>query len=197
MSAQEFVDYYELLEVSPKASRSTIERVFRFLAKQHHPDVSKDGDDAFFRQLIDAFDTLQDPQKRAAYDTTYVKAKGQQAALAEGANAAGDDTVERYKLLSLLYAKRRQDIKKPGIGLATMENMVSYPPEVVGFHLWYFIEKKWIAREQSGQYSITAAGVDHIDSMNKPRVDEQLLLEHQKTRIPAAATTARNTMQTA
>ncbi|HYY05797.1 MAG TPA: J domain-containing protein, partial [Candidatus Limnocylindria bacterium] len=32
-----FVDYYELLQVSPNADDETIHRVFRLLAKKHHP----------------------------------------------------------------------------------------------------------------------------------------------------------------
>ncbi len=187
MAAQEFVDFYELLEVSPNATQTTIERVFRYLAKQHHPDVAKDGDNNLFRKLINAFEVLRDPQQRAAYDVAYDQAKAQQADLAKNAVAAGDDSVERYKLLSLLYAKRRQNMKQPGIGLATLENMVNYPQEVVQFHLWYFTQKQWIAREQSGQYSITAEGVDYIDSVNRPAAAEQLLLEHQSNRIESPA----------
>jgi curved DNA-binding protein CbpA len=31
-------DHYETLQVSPRADRDTIERVFRLLAKRYHPD---------------------------------------------------------------------------------------------------------------------------------------------------------------
>jgi hypothetical protein len=37
----DFVDYYELLEVSSNASTATVERIFRYLAKPHHPDSSE------------------------------------------------------------------------------------------------------------------------------------------------------------
>ena len=39
MSGEAFVDYYELLQVSANADEDTIHRVFRHLAKKHHPDA--------------------------------------------------------------------------------------------------------------------------------------------------------------
>jgi DnaJ-class molecular chaperone len=60
MNANDFVDYYELLELSPKASFDTIERVFRYLATVHHPDFAQDVDldKHHFSQIIEAFETL-------------------------------------------------------------------------------------------------------------------------------------------
>ena len=71
MSTKEFVDYYEILQVSPKASSTTIERVFRFLAKDHHPDVSDQNDIVHFTRLVEAFDTLRDPERRTDYDVLH------------------------------------------------------------------------------------------------------------------------------
>ncbi|MGR9037200.1 MAG: DnaJ domain-containing protein, partial [Gammaproteobacteria bacterium] len=33
-----FVDYYEVLEISPNANSETIDRIFRYLAQRYHPD---------------------------------------------------------------------------------------------------------------------------------------------------------------
>ncbi|EMI20374.1 heat shock protein DnaJ domain-containing protein [Rhodopirellula maiorica SM1] len=181
MVGKEFADHYEVLEVSPNATIATIERVFRFLAKQHHPDLA--GDRNHFAKLVTAFETLRDPQQRAAYDREYQQANQQRAELVDAANAATDDCVERYKLLSLLYAQRRRDFKKPGIGLGTLETMVPYSQQTVAFHLWYFREKGWIGREESGQLSITAAGVDQIEAMNQQAVSNHLRIEHNAERI--------------
>ncbi len=186
MASKEFVDHYEILEVSPNASSATVERVFRFLAKKHHPDVSNTGDSAFFSKLVEAYDTLRDPQKRAAYDASYERQKQIKSELVAGANAAGDDCIERYKLLSVLYAQRRRDFKKPGIGIGTLETLVSFPVEVLNFHLWYFREKGYIGREESGQISITAAGVDQIESINQATVANQLKLGHRPERLQSS-----------
>jgi hypothetical protein len=48
-----FVDYYELLQVSPNADEETIQRVFRHLAKKHHPDASTQGDPEHFNRLLE------------------------------------------------------------------------------------------------------------------------------------------------
>jgi len=188
MPAAEFVDHYEVLEVSPNASGTTIERVFRYLAKKHHPDVAKAEDGDLFTQVVEAYEVLRNPQSRAAYDVHYERQKSVNTQLVAGANAAGDDCIERYKLLSILYGQRRREMKKPGIGIGTLETLVPFPPEVLNFHIWYFREKGWITREESGQFSISALGVDHIESMNLPAVSRKLRLEHQPSRIQSQET---------
>jgi DnaJ-class molecular chaperone len=60
------MNYYEILGVSKTASQEEIKRAFRKLASQHHPD--KGGDTKKFQEIQAAYDTLGDPQKRAAYD---------------------------------------------------------------------------------------------------------------------------------
>ena len=48
------VDHYEVLQVSPRADRETIQRVFRYLAKRYHPDNRDSGDPDRFKQLLEA-----------------------------------------------------------------------------------------------------------------------------------------------
>ena len=60
-------DYYQILGVERTASAEDIKRAFRRLASQHHPD--KGGNTAKFQEIQQAYDTLSDAQKRAAYDT--------------------------------------------------------------------------------------------------------------------------------
>ena len=67
MNADEFVDYYELLQLSPNADAETIERVFRHLAKKYHPDNKDFADNDRFVQIIEAHRMLSDPQSRAGY----------------------------------------------------------------------------------------------------------------------------------
>lgn len=184
MTDADFVDFYELLELSPNANAATIERVFRYLAKKHHPDTSPTNDCDVFNKLMSAYETLCDPAKRAAYDAAYERHRDTKVKIVEGANAAGDDCVERYKLLSLLYSKRRSDFKKPGIGISSLEELVDFPAAVLEFHLWYFREKEWVAREESGTFAITAGGVDQIESMNQPVVTDRLRIEHRGEPVP-------------
>jgi len=60
------MDYYKTLGVDKNASDKDIKRAYRKLAMKHHPD--KGGDSKKFASITEAYDTLKDPQKRAAYD---------------------------------------------------------------------------------------------------------------------------------
>ncbi len=60
------MSHYDTLGVSKSASQDEIKKAFRKLASQHHPD--KGGDTAKFQEIQSAYDTLGDPDKRAAYD---------------------------------------------------------------------------------------------------------------------------------
>lgn len=62
-------DYYEVLGVQRNASPEEIKKAFRRLARQYHPDVSKDdGAEAKFKEINEAYEVLSDSQKRAVYD---------------------------------------------------------------------------------------------------------------------------------
>ena len=52
VTEQTLPDYYELLQVSPRADQETIERVFRHLARRYHPDTRDSGNAAKFAQAF-------------------------------------------------------------------------------------------------------------------------------------------------
>jgi curved DNA-binding protein len=64
-----YKDYYAALGVPRDADAEAIKKAYRKLARQHHPDVSRDaGAEARFKDVAEAYATLKDPDKRAAYD---------------------------------------------------------------------------------------------------------------------------------
>src|SRR5215510_2235190 len=73
MDASNFIDYYEILEISPNANSGTIERIFRYFAQRYHPDNQDTGDRHRFETILEAYNTLKDPVKRAQYDLRHTK----------------------------------------------------------------------------------------------------------------------------
>ncbi|MBT3322461.1 MAG: molecular chaperone DnaJ [Anaerolineae bacterium] len=62
-------DYYEVLGVQKNASEGDIKSSFRRLARQYHPDVSKEENaEDKFKEINEAYGVLSDSQKRAQYD---------------------------------------------------------------------------------------------------------------------------------
>ena len=61
---------YEILGVPKTASADTIRKVYRKLARRHHPDVNPGDSKAeeAFKRVSAAYEVLSDEKKRAAYD---------------------------------------------------------------------------------------------------------------------------------
>ncbi|HSV52768.1 MAG TPA: DnaJ C-terminal domain-containing protein [Burkholderiaceae bacterium] len=74
-----YKDYYAALEVPRDADLAQIKKAYRKLARQHHPDVSKAPDaEGRFKDAAEAYATLKDPEKRAAYDQLGRRPAGEQ-----------------------------------------------------------------------------------------------------------------------
>lgn len=62
-------EYYDRLGVSKDASRDEIKRAYRKMSKKYHPDINKEpGAEEKYKEVQEAYETLSDDQKRAAYD---------------------------------------------------------------------------------------------------------------------------------
>lgn len=62
-------DFYQILGVARDASQDEIQRAYRKLARQYHPDVNTDpAAEERFKYASEAYDVLSDPQTRRRYD---------------------------------------------------------------------------------------------------------------------------------
>ena len=180
MGANEFIDYYELLQLSSNADAETIERVFRHLAQKFHPDHNNVTNKDRFIQIIEAHQILIDPETRAGYDVKYRdywNRKWRLASVASDMSELGDDKVSRERILSLLYVQRRRSMKSPGLGEVEISRLLNTPLELVDFHLWYIRTKGWVERLDTGHLAITALGVDQAEQSQQLR-PEYLIEAH-------------------
>jgi curved DNA-binding protein len=74
-----YKDYYAALGVPRDADAEAIKKAYRKLARQHHPDVSKAPEaEERFKEVAEAYATLKDPEKRAAYDALGTRRGGEE-----------------------------------------------------------------------------------------------------------------------
>jgi curved DNA-binding protein len=74
-----YKDYYAILGVARTASDDEIKQAYRKLARKYHPDVSKEaGSEEKFKDVAEAYATLKDAEKRAAYDRLGSHAQGEE-----------------------------------------------------------------------------------------------------------------------
>ncbi|HUQ25644.1 MAG TPA: DnaJ C-terminal domain-containing protein [Burkholderiales bacterium] len=65
-----YKDYYKVLGVERGAGDEDIKKAYRKLARKYHPDVSKEANaKEKFQEVAEAYETLRDKEKRAAYDS--------------------------------------------------------------------------------------------------------------------------------
>ena len=109
-----YKDYYAALGVPVDADLAQIKKAYRKLARTNHPDVSKaPGAEARFKDAAEAYATLKDPEKRAAYDELGRRPPGEefsappqwrQAYASQGANAEDTDLADLLAALGRRHA---------------------------------------------------------------------------------------------
>ncbi|MGD8360481.1 MAG: DnaJ domain-containing protein [Gemmatimonadota bacterium] len=178
MSKQEFVDFYEVLQVSQNADTETIERVFRLLARRYHPDNQESGNEEKFRLVHTAYQTLRDPGERARFDVHYDRQTTNQWQIFGQGTAHGsqeDDQRIIRGILSVLYVARRRDPHRGGFGNLQLERVLGVPREHLEFPLWILKQRGWIEILDNGQTAITIHGIDQVIGEGLEPADDRLL----------------------
>ena len=68
--------YYDVLEVSPKASQTQIKAAYYRLSKQYHPDVNNSSSAEKFANISSAYEVLRNPRNRRQYDSEVLGRRG-------------------------------------------------------------------------------------------------------------------------
>jgi curved DNA-binding protein len=179
---QNFVDYYDVLQVSPNCDAHALETAYRHLVKRHHPDHSKTADVSKFTELTEAFRFLRDSEKRADYDRFYFIRTGRKnepnehAGLEVDEKTAVSDSEVHDRILLNLYKKRREHASDPGILGWSLQEMLGCSDDSFEFHSWYLKSKGFIELTEQGTLAITIQGVDHVISTSRSSLSEKLLI---------------------
>jgi curved DNA-binding protein CbpA len=161
------IDYYEFLQISPHADADTIHRVYRYLAARFHPDNPDSGDAEMFRLLKAAFDTLSNRSRRAEYDALCRQEAADPNPLSNSIDFM--DSVEgemnrRIAVLAVLYFKRRANPRFPEVSLAEIERRMGFPRDYLDFTTWYLVKKGYVSKADNSDFTLTAEGVDYIET---------------------------------
>lgn len=179
---EDFVDYYEVMELSGSASMETVHRIYRILAQRLHPDNRETGSGEAFKTLVEAYRVLSDPEQRASFDSTRGVRQQVQWRVFDQKSATPSmeqEKVKRRGVLKALYMKRLREPENPGMTLIEMESLLGTPREHLDFTMWFLKEQGWVARNDAGRYSITVKGVEQAekDKVWGGEVSEPLQLE--------------------
>ena len=161
-----FVDFYEVLQISPNAEPETIHRVYKLLAARLHPDNPETGDLDAFLGLNQAYEILSDTTLRTAYDEEYAGRKSQPLKEFDSRDfsiGVDGEANRRLGILFLLYRKRRSDPENAGMSLLDLEAIMSTPREHLVFTTWYLREKNLVRLDERSSLMISAEGVDFVE----------------------------------
>jgi len=166
-SQGKFVDYYDLMQISPKAELETIKRVYKMMVARLHPDNAETGDAEAFMQLRRGFEVLSDPQARASYDAEYserVKQPLPSVEPAEFATGVDAELSRRVGILCLLFKQRQTNPARSGLSLLELEQATKCPQEFVAFTLWYLQSKNYVGSADNSDFVITPGGIDYLEA---------------------------------
>ncbi len=183
--AEDFVDFYSVLSVSPLCEASEIDAAYRALAKKYHPDHVATADTTRFNEVTSAYRILRSSERRSAYDEVHA---GRFPHLHKPAQVhdpvAGDgmalrDGEAHDRILMHLYKKRRNRPSEPGEGSYALAELVDCTPEAIDFHTWYLRAKGYLEVTENGTYAISVEGIDHVIATSRSEVRGPLLLSRE------------------
>jgi curved DNA-binding protein CbpA len=179
MPEEKGLDYYEVLQVSTSAEPETISRVFRLLAQRFHPDNQTSGNEERFRVILEAYNVLSNPEKRAQYDIGHEQQrKDRWRLVATGAQIENDfemEQIARLSVLEVLYTKRRLEQHEAAIYLMELEKLIGRPREHLEFTIWYLVQKKLIQYDDNSRLILTVEGAEYLEQTYQVKLQQKRL----------------------
>jgi curved DNA-binding protein CbpA len=130
LPGEEDVDFYEFLQISPRADVDTIHRIYRFLASRFHPDNPDTGDSEKFVLLTRAYTVLSDRELRRNYDATRKMREPESRPVYQSVDfmdGVEGEVNRRMAVLSILYNTRRTNPHAPGVSMLKLEKQMAFP----------------------------------------------------------------------
>jgi hypothetical protein len=179
---------YQLLHVDRDAHTTIIRYAYRFLAAMYHPDNGETGDAEKFRVITEAWKTLSDDGRRAAYDMSLGQKEQSQGAAPHKPqpkiNEFGRDSLPnipksgiswneielRCAILQIMLAARKKKPRDGGVSIKMIIDILNVEVVESEFALWYLREKKYI---ETGErvFMITGLGLDYlVDQLSKTQI---------------------------
>jgi curved DNA-binding protein CbpA len=140
--------------------------------------------------LKEAYEVLSNPERRAAYDVA------RQASQPEPLSTRIDfmDDMEgelnrRLAVLAVLYFQRRTNPNQPEVSFRHIESRLGFPRDYLVFTAWYLRTKGYITRADNSEFTITADGVDFVETqrLNIPVLDKLLTTGERSSTAGGAA----------
>jgi hypothetical protein len=185
-------NFYEILQISPRADLETIHRVYRIMAARFHPDNPVSGNHERFLELCEAYEVLSRPERRAQYDVALRAQESKPLPIFETplfVDGIEGEMNRRLGILALLYQRRR--LSNCGVGISTLEleRRMALPREHLEFTLWYLRHKNFVhVVEDNSDYAITTAGVDYVEAnSSRSPILQELIAAGKPSARPASA----------
>jgi len=97
------MNYYEILEVSPNASKEIIDKAYKTLAKRYHPDANsvekKQWAEERFKKINEAYEIISNKEKREEYDRELESQRNQQLIQSEDLKRSYEKLYEENQIL--------------------------------------------------------------------------------------------------
>jgi len=104
------VNYYDILKVSPKASKAEIKSAYRRLARKLHPDKNNGSEETAlkFAAIAEAYEILGNSKERAVYDRRILQEQFNGNGNSDSVFASSNRHAQRWR--QMVYEKRYNDI---------------------------------------------------------------------------------------